>query len=159
MMTLENYCNTSNEVFNGHPWYGDSLMASLQNIPLENWNRKPENTSNSIANLVCHMIDWRCFVIEKLKENASFDIELNTSADWRENIRVHTEEEKNKIVSELKDSQEQLMALIKEKKATWLSNKTPGKEYTNEYMLQGVLQHDMYHLGQINLINNQLKNL
>ena len=158
-MTIEFFCKTYNEVFKGEPWFGDSLVGSLQNIPLENWSKKPKDTSNSIANIVYHIIDWQYFVIEKLKDNAAFDIELNTKEDWRENVVVDTEEEKNKILLELNASQEAIIKLIKEKKETWLQENTPGKEYTNDYMLQGILQHDVYHLGQINVINSQLKNL
>lgn len=158
-MKIENYCSTINEVFNGEPWFGNSLVGSLQNIPLKNWNIKPKNTSNSIASIVCHVIEWKYFVIEKLKENASFDIELNTKEDWRENVVVSSEEERDKIVLELKVSQEELIKLVKEKKEIWLSKKTAGKEYTNDFMLHGVLQHDVYHLGQINLINSQLNSL
>jgi len=158
-MSIENFCDTNNEVFNGEPWFGESIVGSLQKVSLEYWTKKPENTTNSIASIVCHMIDWRYFVVEKLKGNASFDIPLNTKEDWRENVVISSEEDKEKIFLELRDSQEELIKLIKEKKDTWLQEITPGKEYTNDYMLQGILQHDVYHLGQINVINSQLKNL
>lgn len=158
-MNLENYCNTNDEVFNGQPWFGFSVIHSLEHIPLENWIKTPENTKNSIANIVCHMIDWRYFIHEKLKGNATFDIQLNTIEDWRESVIVTNEEEKNEILEELHASQIELIKLIKEKEDTWLSENTAGKEYTNYDMLQGVLQHDVYHLGQINLINSQLNSL
>ncbi len=158
-MNLKSFCKTNNEVFKGEPWFGESLVGSLQKIPLRKWNLKPEHTSNSIASIVFHIIDWRYFVIEKLKGNASFDITLNTKEDWRENVEVNTEEERTKIFLELKNSQENIIKLLEEKKDNWLTKNTAGKEYTNDFMLQGVLQHDVYHLGQINLINSQLKNL
>lgn len=156
-MKIKDFIDESNELYNGEPWFGVSIVASLQNVNLESWNLKPKNTSNSIASIVCHMIDWRSFVIEKLKENTIFDIALNTKEDWRKNVLVTTEEEKNEILLELEASQEELVKLIQEKKASWFIEKTVGKEYTNSYMLHGILQHDAYHLGQINLINSQLR--
>ncbi len=156
-MEIKDFIKSYQELFSGETWYGNSILKSLEDVPLEFWNEKPRNTKNTIAEIVCHIIDWRYFVIEKLKENASFDIMLNSKADWRENVSVRTTEEKENLFLELKKSQETLIGLVKEKDILWLEEKTPGKAYCNKYMLEGVLQHDVYHLGQINLINSQLK--
>ncbi|WP_298506080.1 DinB family protein [uncultured Maribacter sp.] len=156
-MDIKSLVEESKGLYNGEPWFGTSIMGSLKNISPEFWNLRPENTSNSIASIVYHMINWRGFVIEKLKENASFDIELETKEDWRENVSVSNEEEKKEILAELRASQEELEKLILEKKVSWLKENTVGKKYTNSYMLHGILQHDAYHLGQINLIRSQLR--
>ncbi len=156
-MEIKDFVASYGELFNGETWYGNSIMKSLENVAVQFWNEKPKNTKKTIAEIVCHIIDWRYFVIEKLKENTFFDIKLNSKADWRENVSVRTTEEKESMFSELKKSQETLIGLVKEKDTLWLEEKTMGKAYSNKYMLEGILQHDVYHLGQINLINSQLK--
>lgn len=155
-MTVKDFILNFNELFNGSPWYGVSTIASLETIPLEQWNRKPVGVSNSIAAIVWHIIDWRCFVIEKIKDNEAFDIVLNTEADWRKDILVNKEADVLEIITALKSTQETICKLLNEKPASWLLKTTKGKEYNNGYMLRGILNHDAYHLGQINLIYSQL---
>lgn len=156
-MTTKDFILSFNELFQGEPWYGTSAMDSLELISLEKWNKKPNNTSNSIATIVWHMIDWRYFVIEKMQENEAFDIVLNTEADWRKDIFLKTEEAVLALISEFKKTQKTICELVQSKSDTWLLETTPGKNYDNAYMLRGVLNHDAYHLGQINLISSQLK--
>ncbi len=155
-MTIKDFILSFNELFKGNPWYGVSTMDSLETISFEQWNKKPIGVSNSIATIVWHVIDWRCFVIEKIKDNEAFDIVLNTEADWRKDILVNKEADVLEIVTTLKNTQETICRLLKEKPASWLLETTKGKEYNNEYMLRGILNHDAYHLGQINLIYSQL---
>lgn len=145
------------EVFDGEPWFGTSLLKSLESIPVSDWDKKPEKVRHSISELVYHLIDWRVFVIEKLKENKTFTIELNTEEDWRENVSISTEKQKIQVVKELVETQNTICKLLTTKSEEWLYEPVSGREYKNEYMIRGVIQHDIYHLGQINMIYGQLK--
>ncbi|WP_062056205.1 DinB family protein [Aquimarina longa] len=146
------------EVFDGEPWFGTSIIKSLKQIPVKFWNKKLEKGSHTIAALVYHSIDWRRFVIEKIKNNRAFTIELNSEQDWRKNIVIlYTEKEKEKVINELVETQNVICALLAEKPDSWLQEQVSGASYINEYMIQGVLQHDVYHLGQINMIHSRLK--
>jgi len=156
-MQIKDFIISFNELFNEEPWYGVSTIDSLETIPLEKWNEKPKGVSNSIAAIVWHMIDWRYFVIEKIKENGVFDIILNTEADWRKNVFVTTETDVLEILESLKNTQQVIPELLLAKPADWIKETTKGKKYDNAYMLRGILNHDAYHLGQINLIYSQLK--
>ena len=60
-MEIKDFIENSTELYNGEPWFGVSIVGSLHDITLESWNLKPENTSNSIATIVCHMIDLEAF--------------------------------------------------------------------------------------------------
>lgn len=156
-MSIKDSIIQYNEVFEGQPWFGTSILKSLQDIPLLFWNKKPEKTSHSILELVYHLIDWRIFVIEKLKENKTFDIKLNTEQDWRKDVFISTEKKKKEVVKELAETQNVICELLKGKLDEWKYQEVAGKAYKNEYMIRGILQHDIYHLGQINLIYSQLK--
>ncbi len=155
-MGLERFVTDLETLYQGNPWYGNSMCDALDKVPLEHWNRKPNGVSNSIAALVFHMIDWRGFVIEKIKGNALFDIPLNSPMDWRVDNEVRNNAERIEALRALEATQTELCALLKQKKEDWLEAKTAGKPYNNAYMLAGMLQHDAYHLGQINLINSIL---
>lgn len=156
-MEIKDLVQALKDVFDGEPWFGTSVMDSLASIPTVLWDRKSSPSRNTIAALVWHMIDWRYFVIEKLNGNTDFDITLNTTADWREEVAVKNEEDVVALIKELKDTQRILCELLMQKEEVWLFKKTAGKSYNNVYMVQGLIQHDSYHLGQINLIHSQLK--
>ncbi len=156
-MDIEDCITQLEEVFEGEPWYGTSVLKSLELIPVLFWNKNLENSSSSIAKLVYHIIDWRWFIIEKVKNNETFSIELNSEKDWRKNSSVITQEEKEKCIGELIKTQELLCRLVSEKPDSWLYEFAAGKDYSNEYMIRGLLQHDLYHLGQINMLYSKLK--
>lgn len=157
-MDIEDCITQFEEVFEGQPWYGPPFLKSLEQISVQFWDRKLNTDGHSIAELLFHMLDWRLFVIQKLKDNSTYSIEMNTEEDWRSEVSVKTEKQKDEIINQLKDSQEVIIQLLHKKSDSWLHEFVMGKDYKNSYMIQGAVQHDIYHLGQINLLHNQLKN-
>ncbi len=158
-MNREEFVYRYNEIFQGVPWYGTSLLESLDKVPLNFWNKKPYEGARSISEYVGHLVNWRKFVIEKLKSNKSFNIEMNTKEDWGDEVIIENKEAIDRFLGELKDTQYQISEMVLSKNEEWCGQNVPGKTYTNAYMLEGILQHDIYHLGQLNLINSQLKRL
>ncbi len=156
-MNIEDSIIQLEEVFEGTPWYGPSVLKSLKTIPAKLWDGKPENVSHSIAELVYHILDWREFVVQKLKGNEAFSIQMNSEKDWRKNVSIATEAQKTIIIDELTQTQDILLELLETRSDSWMSEFVLGKDYTNEYMIRGLVQHDIYHLGQINMIYSQLK--
>ena len=144
-------------MIDGIPWYGPSLLKSLQEIPASFWNQKPKGVSHSIAELVYHIIDWKVFVVEKLKGNKTYNIEMNSEKDWRESVSVSNENEKKQLIEKIKNTQSALIEILKAKTVSWLNEFVPGRDYKNLYMVNGLVQHDIYHLGQINMLYAQLK--
>ncbi|PKV49636.1 putative damage-inducible protein DinB [Aquimarina sp. MAR_2010_214] len=156
-MNIKDSIKKYDEVFEGEPWFGISMLKSLEHIPILFWDKKPNKVSHSISELVYHLIDWRGFVIEKLKGNKAFDIELNSEKDWRKDVSIQNEKEKKKILEELIETQNIICELLLAKPNSWLNEQVAGRQYRNEYMISGVIQHDIYHLGQINMVYSQLK--
>jgi len=158
-MDIEDVITQLEEVFEGEPWYGPSVLKSLDMIPVALWNNKVEGASHTIAELLYHMIDWRMFVIEKLKENELFSIEMNSEKDWRKHTSISLETEKKEVIDELRGTQDAIKQLLMTKPDTWMYEFVDGKDYKNEYMIMGGIQHDIYHLGQINFVFTQLKKI
>lgn len=156
-MDIEDSIRQLEAIFEGDPWLGRSILKSLKSIPFKFWDVKPEKSKHSIAEFVFHMVDWRVFVVEKLKENQSYSIAMDSEMDWRKDVSIATEREKKECLAELIKTQEEILKLLAEKSDSWLQEFVLGKDYKNEYMVIGVMQHDIYHLGQINLIHSQIK--
>lgn len=139
------------ETFDGDPWYGTSLMKKIKETDLNTVNKKPATSSNSIAMIIQHILNWRVFAIEKLKGNYEFDIQLNTKDDWEE-IVIANEEEWLELLRKLQATQNELLRILKDIDDEVLSATTPGRTYNLGYLIEGIIQHDIYHLGQIAVI-------
>ena len=152
---IQNLIETLEVTFEKDPWFGDSVIGKLMMIDYSIVNKKIEG-SNTIASLLKHMIQWRVFAIEKMQGNKYFDIKLNSEMDWPL-VTINKEIEWLDLIRELKETQVKLIELISEKGGDYLEEITVGKDYTNGVLIEGIIEHDVYHLGQIGLLNSLLQ--
>jgi uncharacterized damage-inducible protein DinB len=141
------------KAFEKQPWYGTSVMAILKDVDASVVHRKIG--PHSIIILVKHMTIWRRYVIHKLQGNDNFQVsdEQNfpdppiTSQAWPEAIK------------ELQASQRELMIAIAKFPQERLNELVPAAshKYTWYTLLHGIIQHDVYHLGQIALLRKALQ--
>jgi uncharacterized damage-inducible protein DinB len=137
--------------FHGDAWHGDSLLEILDGVTATQAAARPIPDVHSIWELVLHIGAWDAAVLHRLggvavelSDLENFPRILDTSeAAWRADVarvrRVH--EELASTVAALPDSR--------------LCEMVPGKQgahYTLYYMLNGVIQHGLYHAGQIALL-------
>lgn len=156
---IEELVHKLKESFKGKPWFGDSLINKLYRIDYRLVNRTLPDSKNSIAMIIQHIINWRVFVIEKMLRNEAFEIEKNSSKDWTE-IVINTELEWEKLLSKLISTQNKIIETLEEQMINeYLNNKVPGHNYSFEYLLNGIIQHDIYHSGQIGLLFTEIGNI
>lgn len=140
------------EAFEGEPWLGESVMSKLGSIQWQLTNITMPHSSNSIAILVRHILNWRIFTLKKLEGNLAYDIEMNSEADWTP-VTMQTEADWLTLIDDLQSSQKQILEFLrKQKDDSFLETIAPGRTYSLEYLLNGLVQHDLYHLGQIGLL-------
>jgi|SRR5690606_3859740 len=96
------------------------------------------------------MIQWKRFTIEKIKENESFHIELNSNQDWKKG-KIYTQEEFAELIRNFKTACEELIDLIKDKEDSFLENLAYNK-YSYKTLIEESIQHDIYHAGQLVLL-------
>ena len=58
------------------------------------------------------------------------------------------------LIQQFKDSQDKLTTLLKSKQDPFLETPYGNKNF--KYLVDGILHHDLYHLGQIGLVNKML---
>lgn len=133
------------EGFNGEPWFGESLSSRLHKIEEEAGS--PHELSR-VSDLIQHLLNWRNFVIRKLEGDSDFDIELNSESDWT-SCQIQTLSDWKELLRKFEISQERLLKLLQGKSDQFMQQQVPGKGYSYEHMMIGLLQHDAYHQGQI----------
>ena len=136
------------ETFSGtRAWHGPTVMEVLTSISSETAKKRLSKNTHSIAELVVHMEAWRNFVIQKLR-HVEFEMtdELNfpKPGPWA------------KCLSKLKLSQSKLIDALHAFPKDNLYKKVPGRKYDFHTLLYGIIQHDIYHTGQISLIKKSV---
>lgn len=139
------------ECFDGKPWYGISAMEKLNAIPWQIVSDKVYG-SKSIAVLVQHIMNWRIFLLKKLDGDVHYNIVIDGENDWDE-INITNQKEWNELKTKLQDTQEQLLEVLSKHTDELLQQQVPGKNYNFGPILTSISQHDIYHLGQIAMLN------
>jgi uncharacterized damage-inducible protein DinB len=137
--------------FEGEAWHGDSVVEILQGVDAAMAAAHPIKNAHSIWDLVLHIAAWDGAVLKRtggtaieLRDEQNFPPVKDTSeAAWRNTIEQakRTHNELVKAVAAFPDAR--------------LAEQVPGKTesyYNFFYMFSGIVQHDLYHAGQIALL-------
>jgi uncharacterized damage-inducible protein DinB len=143
------------DAFAGDPWFGRNAKALLSEVNERNAFEKP-NGQHSILELVWHMTTWRAFVISRFTREAGKDQHYFESRDWRE-LDHNDKSLWQQGLQLLQQTQEELIALLQKQSDDLLDRKVEERNYTYRKLLYGVVQHDIYHLGQITYILKLLR--
>jgi uncharacterized damage-inducible protein DinB len=134
-------------VYRTNPWYGFGLLESLGKLTEAQWHQTLGH--RTVADIVGHLIAWRNFAIARLNDRTDFAIELHAITDWPD----CSGRSRETLLQQLEDSQASLLANLKGMTDQQLDDHFPADyAYNKEDMVLGVMQHDVYHTGQINLL-------
>lgn len=136
--------------FNGEPWIDVVILTSLAGLKAKDAVKNIHGL-NSIWQIVNHMSCWRETLLRRVEgeripspaDNYFFEITDPSAAAW------------NAAIKRLKASQKDLLAFLSKEMAD-PDNISAHSNYSQYELLQAVLQHDAYHLGQIVLIRKML---
>ncbi len=146
MSEVSGIINILKDSFDGSPWHGPSLIEIISKIPADKAETRI-NKSHSVIEIVFHIIAWRNFVIHNLQGDESYDVadadNFPRSNNW------------SKAIVELEQSQQQLLAAISDFDEKKLHSQVPHRKYSYYKLLHGIVQHDIYHQGQIVMITKQ----
>ncbi len=137
--------------FEGEAWHGDSVLEILKGVSAERAAARPIKNGHTIWELVLHIAAWDGAVRRRMGGVA---VTLSDAENFPP-VRDTSEAAWGKALAEVRHAHEELMAAVSAMTDTRLYERVPGKEgahYTFYYMLHGVVQHELYHAGQIALL-------
>jgi len=137
--------------FDGEAWHGDSLTEILEGVTAARAAAHPIAGAHSIWELVLHIAAWDGAVLRRLGGVA---VELSDAENFPA-VSEASEAAWRKAVAEVRRVHGELVAAVSALPDSRLGDSVPGKEgehYTFYYMLHGVVQHELYHAGQIALL-------
>jgi hypothetical protein len=136
--------------FAGDAWHGPPLSELLTGITaVQAWSR-PLPAAHSIGELALHITVWTRAAIEAA-HGIRMPAIVGTERDWP-NIKDDSGAEWTRITGDLFETGEQLARVIENFDDERLREIVPGREYDFYYLLHGIVQHSLYHGGQIALL-------
>lgn len=142
--------------YDGEPWYGNSICHILEGITPAKAFWKLHDTDHSIAQLMSHMIYWRQALIKRLAGDLAYRPSMKSEENWRTNEQLKKAGWAN-LKKSLDESQRHLVSLLENQKDSLLKKQYSDKA-TFQNLINGILQHDVYHVGQIAYIKSLHKN-
>jgi len=143
-----------NTVNSGDPWFGRPVYAILKDVNSKKVNTRPNNSEHSLLELLYHMITWADFTLKRMEKDKIKDLVAAEKLDWRIiNPRVHTWK---KGLAEFKTIHKKIIALLQKKDDAFLEEKVDYRKYNFRFLVNGLIEHNIYHLGQIAYIRKLL---
>ena len=135
------------DMYQGDPWFGRNAKALLSEVDESIAFAKPNN-QHSILELIWHMINWREFAISRLTKENKQNVHYYENNDWRE-LDHNDKSLWNRAIIHFHEIHAELIKSVEALSEDILNKVVDGRKYTYRKLLHGILQHDIYHLGQI----------
>lgn len=140
--------------FEGEAWHGPALLDLLQDVDAPTAAAKPLPHVHSIWELVLHIAAWDDAAIRRLDGQkwqptgtANFPlVPMPSEAAWR------------KAIADATRTHKRLVKKVAALRETKLGERVHGKRYDFCHMLHGVVQHELYHAGQIAILKKAREN-
>lgn len=135
--------------FRGGAWHGPALMELLAGLGVEGARWRPAPASHSIADLVGHLTYW----LEDTHRQISGAPRpsVGAEADWAAGAPA-SEADWQAACAALEAAHAGLRAAVLDLAEGRLDEARSGSDTTIRGLLQGTLQHNAYHAGQIALL-------
>lgn len=149
MTEIERIGEQLRRAFEGPAWHGPSVTEALADITAAQAFAHPVPNAHSIAELVRHMATWESAVGRTVAGDG--EITVTEDENWPP-ITDTSEAAWKSIVQALIKGHIELRRIVAAYDMRLLDEIPEGAKSTAYVLLHGVIQHDLWHAGQIMLL-------
>ncbi|WP_294244023.1 DinB family protein [uncultured Chryseobacterium sp.] len=152
---IEDMIKQFNDLHDGDVWLDETFAKKFEQINEAEAFTRPLPDLHSPAELVSHLIVWRRAVMGRLK-GLVVRLELDDPSNWKTNDELRPAGWEA-LKKELYQSRQEIIDILNGKDDTYLNTISAdyGKDF--RYFLQGLIHHDLYHMGQLGISIKYLK--
>jgi len=155
-MTISEKLNTSlQSILAQDPWYGPATYDIIDGISFEAAYETPPGSVHNIAGILLHMLGWTLEVTERMAAQPAGE---PAGGDWP-NPGQPNEQKWQTLINDFKLANVTLSGIIQNfdsEKWDTPTNDTRDRELgtgvTYQALIEGLIQHHVYHSGQIALL-------
>lgn len=160
MKTGEKLAKQLEEILSGEPWYGPAIYNILNRVTFESAYERPLPSAHNVAEIILHMLSWTEEVMDRLNGMAASS--NPSSGDWPET--GSPDEQKWQLwIDDLKLVNVNLIKIIRDFPEEQWQEHTNDTRYeqadTYKELVEGFMQHQVYHAGQIAMLTKPLPTL
>ncbi|KLT68290.1 MULTISPECIES: DinB family protein [unclassified Flavobacterium] len=152
MLESKRVSNLYQSIYNGDPWLEVTLENTLKNVTAAQAYRKINPRLNTIWEIVNHLIQWRRNILRRVQgetvttpdHNYFVPVLDSSEAAWEQSLQS------------LAKSQELWNAFLDTFDDGNFEKIYPTNNHTYYEHIHGIIQHDVYHLGQIVILKKLL---
>lgn len=152
MSELNRILNHYDGVLGSDPWYGEPVWKVLEGISAQAAAARPLPATHTIWELVSHMTFWEGVVKQRLAgRRAGLVEELNFPP-----MPEPTEENWRKALDEFRAGNRAFREALEKLDPAKLEQRTAAGKRTYYDEAHGIIEHHVYHLGQIAMLKKAL---
>jgi uncharacterized damage-inducible protein DinB len=141
------------QIQKGNNWIGTNFETMISPLSETELFYQPRNI-HSAAEIISHLTIWRQETILKIRTGEG-SITDDDPTNWKTNTELK-EMGKHRILQAYNASLGELINQLKDKSDDFLEETYYDTDFKGYYpyafLLNGMLQHDLYHLGQLGLV-------
>jgi uncharacterized damage-inducible protein DinB len=149
MRPTERLLDQLNRAYGGEAWHGPALRNLLEGVTAEQAKSHPIRGAHSILELVVHVGTWNDVIARRLEGTI---VESSTVDDWADVAMTKWPV----AVEKLERAQSRLTDAVARLSTEELEQPIAGSASSKLTEIAGVLQHAVYHSGQIALLKKAL---
>jgi uncharacterized damage-inducible protein DinB len=153
MNAVERIIEQLNFTYRGPSWHGPTLMELLQDVTEEEAAQVLLPNTHSIWEIVQHCAAWKRAVIQRLDGE---QVSLQGEADWPPVVDPNNRAWRDAL-AELDAAHGALEARSRQLADDDLDRNAPRQDMTLYRTVHGVMEHDIYHAGQIALLKKAMR--
>ena len=153
MLELMRIADLLDRAGHGDAWHGPPVDSTLAGITAEQASARPVAGGHSIWEIALHIAVWDRVVTRRLTGQS---FEPSAAQDWPA-VTDTSDRAWRSAVGDLRQARSELRSALLAFDPDRLDDTVPGKTYSFYVMAHGIVQHDLYHAGQIALLRKAVK--
>ena len=143
------------ELNNGNNW-AEADLKKIHSVEEKKSFIQPVPGKHSAAEILSHIIYWRKVAVKRMEGDFEFEEKTEKEQNFL-SLELLKQKGLKNLIEDFRDTGNSLINFLKTKRDDFLDNEyKPG--YTNQSLVEGLIFHDYYHLGQIGYVIALLKN-
>src|SRR5262245_32689252 len=148
MNEIRRILDQSKRAFAGDAWHGPSVKEVLSGVSADLAAARPLPDAHTIWEIVLHITGWTRAVTRMLSGE---DVKLTPEEDWP-TVSDQSSAAWERALQGLELSHNELQLLLAGFNDARLDERVPGRPYSAYFLIHGLIQHDLYHAGQIAIL-------
>lgn len=154
MSEIQRIVDQMDRAFDGDAWHGPPLRPMLDGLSAADASKHPIPGAHSIWEIVHHITAWNSIMRDEL---GGASAQITPEVDWPA-VWDASELEWQRAVQKLIDARSRLRQAAEQLGDEQLDERPSKRTSNSRYvMLHGIVQHDLYHAGQIAVLKKAIR--